>query len=233
MRERAHVWSRAIRLFHWLNVLCILLLVGIGLVIFNAKTLGVSVEGKVLLKTLHVIVGYVFAINLVVRLVIGIIGRGYEKLSYMLPFTPSFFSDLKAYNNDKAKVYTGHNPLGRLMIAALMLCMILQMVTGLFLAGSDIYYPPFGQTFAKQIAIDKNNLSSIKPYSKDNVDESAYKELRQLRKPFITIHVYSFYALLLLIPLHIFGVIRAERSQKSALVSAMITGDKYFPQSKK
>lgn len=61
------------------------------------------------------------------------------------------------------------------------------------------------------MAIDKNNVGVIKPYSKVNVDESAYQNMRALRKPFITAHVYGFYALIFLIPLHILGVILAER----------------------
>lgn len=52
-----YVWSKKIRVFHWLNVVTITLLIMIGLVILNAKLLGVSSDGKVLLKTLHVLVG--------------------------------------------------------------------------------------------------------------------------------------------------------------------------------
>ena len=48
------VWDRTTRLFHWLNVICITGLVGVGIVILNAKALGVSGEGKVILKTIHV-----------------------------------------------------------------------------------------------------------------------------------------------------------------------------------
>ena len=115
------------------------------------------------------------------------------------------------------------------MVLALLSLMFLQMVTGLVIAGTDIYYPPFGKYFAESIAVDKQNLESIKPYSKENVEEAAYKEMRAIRKPFITTHVYAFYGLLFLIPLHILGVIVAERREKTALVSAMITGYKYLP----
>jgi cytochrome b len=115
------------------------------------------------------------------------------------------------------------------MVFALLSLMFIQMVSGLVIAGTDIYYPPFGQYFAESVAIDKQNIEAIKPYSKVNVDETAYKAMRDIRKPFITAHVYAFYGLIFLIPLHILGVIVAERKEKTALVSAMITGYKYLP----
>ena len=145
-----------------------------------------------------------------------------------LPFHKGFVKELKTFKQQKA-VYKGHNPAGKLMVFALLSLMCTQMVTGLVIAGTDIYYPPLGRYFAESIAVDKQNIEAIKPYSKENVDESAYKEMRAIRKPFITAHVYAFYGLLFLIPLHILGVIVAERRERSALVSAMITGYKYLP----
>lgn len=226
-RVETLVWSRNIRLFHWLNVTCILLLLIIGLIIFNGSALGISTEGKILLKQIHVSIGYVFSFNLIFRIVLGFLGKNYERWSKTLPFFKEFNDDIKDKNPNK--VFKGHNPAGKLMVAALLTCMSVQMITGLVIAGTDIYYPPFGQYFAKSVAIDKSQLESIKPYSKENVDEQAYKEMRAVRKPFITAHVYSFYALLFLIPLHIIGVIRAERKERSSIVSAMIHGYKYLP----
>ena len=90
----------------------------------------------------------------------------------------------------------------------------------------------YGKYFVESIAIDKQNTEVIQPYSKVNVDEAAYKEMRAILKPFITAHVYSFYGLLFIILLHILGGIIAERREKTALVSAMITGYKYLSKDK-
>lgn len=207
----------------------ITLLLALGLVIFNAGALGISVDGKILLKTLHVLVGYVFAINLLLRIVMGFFGKGYERWGKTLPFHKGFTTEFANFKHQQLKKYKGHNPLGKLMVAALLLCMSVQMVSGLVLAGTDIYYPPLGQYFAERIAIDGTQLEKIQPYSKENVDEQAYQEMRALRSPFITAHEYAFYALLFLIPLHIIGVIVSERREKTALVSAMINGYKYLP----
>ncbi|AOW76671.1 cytochrome B [Colwellia sp. PAMC 20917] len=229
---KTFVWSRNIRLFHWLNVLSVLLLIVIGSVIYFGKDLGISTEGKILLKTIHVCVGYVFAANLIFRIILGFIGKGYERWGQTLPFNKVFKQELADFKKDKNKTFKGHSPLGKLMVGALMLSLSIQMISGLVIAGTDIYYPPFGQYFASSIAQDKNQLALIKPYSKENVDADAYKEMRNVRKPFITAHVYSFYFLLLLIPLHILAVFFAERREKHSIVSSMIHGFKYLPKDK-
>ncbi len=41
---------------------------------------------------------------------------------------------------------------------------------------------------------DADKLANLTPGSKDAVDPVAYDEMRSFRKPFITIHEYSFYA---------------------------------------
>jgi len=228
-REQVFVWSGKVRLFHWVNVIAILLLIVIGVIILNSKVIGVSTEGKVLLKTIHVLIGYVFATNLIIRIIVGFIGKAHERWSKILPFNKGFKDDLVKFTQHKKLAYKGHNPAGKLMVLALLCLMSIQMISGLVIAGTDIYYPPFGNYFAESIAIDKNAIENIKPYSKVNVDENDYKTMREIRKPFITAHVYSFYCLIFLIPLHIIGVIIAERRERSALVSAMVNGYKYLP----
>jgi cytochrome b len=228
-REQVFVWSRKIRLFHWINVIAILLLIIIGLIIFNSKAIGVSTEGKVLLKTIHVFIGYIFAANLILRIIIGFIGTSYERWGKTLPFSKGFNEELAKFRRHEKATYKGHNPAGKLMVLALLSLMFIQMISGLVIAGTDIYYPPFGNYFAQSIAIDKDTIQDTKPYSKVNVDEKAYKAMREIRKPFITAHVYAFYGLVFLIPLHIIGVIIAERRERSALVSAMFNGYKYLP----
>ena len=49
-------------------------LIAVGLAILNDKALGVTTDGKILLKSVHVWIGYVFAVNLLWRLVWTFIG---------------------------------------------------------------------------------------------------------------------------------------------------------------
>lgn len=63
------VWDHSIRVFHWVNVLCVLALMIIGSAILYANALGISSDGKITLKIMHAYIGYVFAFNLIWRLV--------------------------------------------------------------------------------------------------------------------------------------------------------------------
>lgn len=225
-----HVWDRTIRIFHWVNFLCILGLIAIGLIILNGKALGIATDGKILLKTFHVYIGYIFALNLCWRFIWAFLGNRYARWKSIIPFSKEHRASFKIYLKGESEkdpaFFLGHNPVARLMVAFLFLLLSTQAITGLVLAGTDIYFPPFGQTISEWVAEDKNKLNDIKPYSKVNVNPESYEEMRDFRKPFINTHLYVFYTLLAAILLHIIGVVVSELRDKSGLVSAMITGIK-------
>lgn len=222
------VWDRTTRLFHWINFLSILVLIAVGLVIYNSKAFGLSTDGKVFAKELHVYAGYVFAINLLWRLVWGFIGGTYARFGRILPFGKSFGSDLKAYRSGEKTAWLGHNPMGRLAVSALLLVLTVQAVTGLVLAGTDIYFPPFGGMIAEWVAAEGVDPATVVPYAKEMVDAAAYQDMREFRAPFIDTHVIVFFVLLGLIVLHIAAVIWSEVRHGGGIVSAMITGRKVF-----
>ncbi|MCK5878089.1 MAG: cytochrome b/b6 domain-containing protein, partial [Candidatus Marithrix sp.] len=200
------VWDRTTRWFHWINALAIIGLVGVGLVILYAKTLGVSTDGKILLKTIHVYIGYVFCLNLTWRIIWAFIGNKYARWKAFLPGGKGFFTALREYKagfrTGKIQYYQGHNPAAKLMITLLFILLMTQAITGLVLAGTDIYFPPFGQTMKTWVAEDVSKTEVLKPYSKENINKEKFAEMRAFRKPFITIHVYTFYLLLIVIFLH-------------------------------
>jgi len=228
------VWDRTVRLFHWINVLCVMTLMTIGMVILNDESLGLTNDGKIILKTLHVYVGYVFATNLGWRFIWGFIGGKYAKWKAILPLGKKYRASLSAYikgeKNHNPHNYLGHNPIAKLMVTLLFLLLSVQTITGLVLAGTDLYMPPFGHEIATWVADskDESKILDIKPYSKVNVDPENYKEMRTFRKPFGKTHVFVFYTLLAAIMFHIAGVIYTEMKEKSGLISAMFTGNKFF-----
>jgi cytochrome b len=208
------------------------MLIAIGVAILNSKALGVTTEGKILLKTIHVYVGYVFAINLGWRIVWGVIGSRFARWKMALPFGSEYKAQLKAHidgaKNNKPVGFLGHNPIARLMVALLFLLLSVQAVTGLILAGTDVYMPPFGNLFKQWVATDASTIDLVKPYSKEGVNEDAFKEMRDTRKPFAVTHYYVFYIMLGAILLHLLGVLVSEIKERNGLVSAMITGKKVF-----
>jgi cytochrome b len=224
------VWDRTVRWFHWINVLCVFPLVAIGVVILNAKLLGVDNDGKILLKTAHVWVGYLFVVNLLWRLVWAFIGGPQARWGAILPGGRGYAGEVRRYmiglRSGRPPEYLGHNPLGRIAITVLLFLMCVQAATGLVLSGTDLFYPPFGSAFAGWVAAPGVEPQSLVPYAPDMYDEAAYQALRDMRKPFITVHYYGFFLLLGIALIHIVAVVATEIRESNGLVSAMISGKK-------
>lgn len=224
------VWDRTTRWFHWINVLCVLALVGIGLVILNAGALDISNDGKVLLKQTHVWIGYLFLINLLWRFVWAFLGNSHARWSAFLPGGRGYLNALRGYVasfiSGRPEVYLGHNPAGRLAIGLMFLLLLIQGVTGLVLAGTDIFYPPLGGWIAKWIAAPGVAPESLQPYAREMYDAGRYEEMRAFRKPFITVHLYGFYLLAVVIVLHIAAAVITDIREGGTIISAMFTGKK-------
>ena len=224
------VWDANVRWFHWINLLCIIGLVAVGVAILNGKALGVSTEGKILLKTVHVLIGYVFATNLLWRLIWAFIGGQHARWRSILPGGRGYGNEVRAYIADskagKPSQYLGHNPLGRIAVTLLLLLLLVQAISGLALAGTDIFYPPIGAWIASWIAAPGVDPATLMPYAKETYDAVAYDAMRAFRKPFITVHYYGFYVLLGVILIHVLAVVVTEIREGSNLISAMFTGKK-------
>ena len=182
---------------------------------------------------MHIIVGYVFTLNLLWRLVWGFIGSGYARWKNIFP-GKGFLRHLNEYvvsiKNGTPQQYLGHNPLGRLAVSLMMLLLVTMMVTGLIRAGTDIYYPPFGSFVAEYITDENTNPKDIVPYNPARTSKSKVSELNAFKKPFGVVHRYSAYTLMFIIIVHIFFVVRVERKEGGSLISAMFTGKKLFSQ---
>ena len=121
------IWDLPTRLFHWLLVASIVFLwysaeIDDNLIDWHAKT------------------GY-FVLGLVIfRVLWGLVGTFHARF---VNFIPSFAS-LKHYSTNSVKT-PGHNPLGALMVIAMLVILLVQAVSGLFIS-DDIFTqgPYFG-----------------------------------------------------------------------------------------
>lgn len=224
------VWDANVRWFHWINVICVLGLIAVGVAILNDRALGVSNDGKVLLKTVHVYFGYVFAMNLALRLAWAFIGGKYTRWRELLPGGRGYAAALRRYvsalRRGEHPQYLGHNPLGRIAVSLMMLLLLTQAVTGLVLAGTDLFLPPFGSWVAEAVAAPGVDPGTLVPYAPGLYDQEAYASMRAWRAPFVRIHGYAFYALVVLAALHIAAVVVTEVRGGGNLISAMFTGKK-------
>src|SRR5437879_713005 len=203
------VWDRSVRIFHWLNFVCVLFLSFVGTAINYTRELGVSLPGNLLLKTIHVAVGYVFVLNLSWRLVWGFAGGHYARWRQVLPMGRGFLAELAGYVRSVARrnepPYLGHNPFGRLSVTAMLLVLVLLGISGLVLAGTDVYMPPFGHAIAKRIAAPGLGPSEVKPHvpeamsAQEHADmmatvdrEASVRVGKGLRRPVAIVHEWSY-----------------------------------------
>lgn len=225
------VWDRTVRIFHWVSVICILILTGLGLLLMFDDPLHLGDDSKVVLKTLHVLVGYVFVITLAWRLIWAFMGSRFSRWREILPvgkvYKTQMQAEREARKNGQQVNFKGHSPIARWMISALLLLMTAQAVTGLVLA-STFYMPPFGEQVKQYIAESPETVDQIKPYSKAGIDPEAYQQMRDARKPFRVGHEWFFYLLALLIPLHIAAAVYIDSTRRNAVISAMFNGRKVF-----
>jgi cytochrome b len=204
----------------------------VGLVVLNGGALGLSNDGKVLLKEVHALTGYIFVLNLLWRFIWAFLGNRYARWHAILPGGKGYMQAVRnyviAFISGKPEHYLGHNPLGRLSIFVLFTLLAIQAITGLVLAGTDLFYPPFGHWVAQWIAAPGVQPEALVPSAPQMYDAQAYESMRAFRKPFITAHEYSFFILIFVVILHIAAVILTELREGGCIISAMFTGKKIF-----
>jgi len=226
------VWDAPTRWFHWINALSVLGLMLVGILILFSGSLGISPAGRVTVKTIHVWLGYVMTLNLVWRFAWAFLGNRYARWRAVLPGGPGFPRALEAYITaflaGDPRHYLGHNPAGRVAVAMILLLLVVQEVTGLLLAGTDILYPPFGSWIAHWIAAPNVDPSALTPLTRNLMNQDAYAAMRSFRAPFVEIHELAFYGIAAVVVLHVIAVIVTELREGGSLISAMFTGRKIF-----
>lgn len=108
------VWDRFVRLFHWSLVSCVLA---------NAF---VVEEGE----TLHQALGYAATVLVLARIVWGFVGSRHARFSSFFPTPARVWQHLRDLRQGEHGRFEGHNPLGALMMLALMALVLMLGLTG-------------------------------------------------------------------------------------------------------
>jgi cytochrome b len=117
------VWDRFVRLFHWSLVTCVML---------NEFVLEAG-------ETAHEWVGYAASALVLARIVWGFIGSRHARFADFFPTPARLGRHLRALLRGQHPEYAGHNPLGALMMLALMALVLALGVTG-WMQGSDAWF---------------------------------------------------------------------------------------------
>jgi cytochrome b len=224
------VWDVPTRMFHWLNLVCVLGILAAGVLILYSRPIGIDRPSVNLLKHVHVWLGYVMVVNLTWRFVWAFPGNRYARWKAILPGGPGFLKSARAYVEAFARgepqQYLGHNPLGRIAVTAILALLAILSLTGLVLAGTDLYHPPFGRWIAAWVAAPGVDPATLDPMTRDGVDANAYAAMRAFRSPFIAVHQYAFWCLAVLVVIHLAAVVVTEVREGGGLISAMVSGRK-------
>ena len=117
------VWDPFVRVFHWSLVSCVLV------------NFFVVDDGE----TLHQLVGYTASALVVARLVWGFVGSPHARFADFFPTPARLRAHLAAIRAGRHDFQPGHNPLGALMMLALMTLVLALGLTG-FLQTTDLFW---------------------------------------------------------------------------------------------
>jgi cytochrome b len=195
------VWDPVVRIFHWSLVAA-----------FTIAWLTGEEEAR-----LHELAGYVVIGLVLIRVVWGFVGTRYARFRDFV-YPPS---TVLAYARDmlagKSKRYLGHNPLGGMMIIALLLSLLATSVSGLVVQGAEEGTGPFAAITASASVMLPAAISRAD--ADDDENEGAGEAWKELHEFFANLS-------LLLVVLHIAGVITGSLAHRENLVRAMFTGRK-------
>ena len=116
------VWDPLVRILHW----------GLAILIFSNF---LNEDGH----TAHRWIGYVATGFVLVRIVWGFVGTQHARFSDWFPSPRRVIEYTKLKLSGQAPRYVGHNPLGAVMMLALLLLVINQGVTG-YMMGTDLFF---------------------------------------------------------------------------------------------
>ncbi len=121
--QRKYVWQWPIRVFHWLNALCIMVLFTTGLYIAfpQLSTAGEPADNNLMayVRLVHFAAGYVFLVNFLWRIYWFWMGNNYARSGFPFVWRPAWWRDLirQAWDYlklERGHVHIGHNALGGL-----------------------------------------------------------------------------------------------------------------------
>ncbi len=199
--ESKKVWDSAVRLFHWSLV-----------VAFVVAYITGEEEGVI-----HSYTGYFILGLIVFRIIWGFVGCKYARFSAFIYSPRETISYAKSMVSGTPKHYWGHNPLGALMVFALLITLSLTTISGLKVYGIEGYGPL--AELDSSYFISNANASGGMEQDKDESDEEEFWE---------EIHEFFANLMLVLIALHIIGVFVSSRVHNENLVKSMLTGYKSY-----
>jgi len=209
-QKSINVWDPLVRVFHWSLALLFVISYASG----EEETL------------LHPWSGYAIATLLFVRLVWGFIGTKHARFSDFVYSRTQILNYAKGLISGEAKRYIGHNPLGGLMIIALLGSLLMNVTTGMLLYGAEEGKGPLAGVMAQQASIQLPKLISSAHADDDERDHDSGKKDDDEYEFLEETHEFFANFTLFLVMGHLIGVFVGSVFHKESLVKAMLSGKK-------
>jgi len=157
--KRVYVWEVPVRIFHWINVLSLTVLVLSGFLIANPPALLSNAEPFNLhmfgtVRFLHFSTAYIFFFNMILRIYWSFVGNQFSNWRAFWPFTKKNWSNFKhvlkidiLLKNDKIPqdkdISIGHNSVATFSYLVMFFVALIQIATGFGLyADSSSFWLP-------------------------------------------------------------------------------------------
>lgn len=153
--KRVYVWEMPVRIFHWINALCIFVLIITGYLIGSPLAIEYSTEayqqywfGTV--RFIHFVTAFVFFFNFLVRCYWGFVGNRYARWTNFIPFKKSQWKEIGEVlrvdvlqTKIEGPISIGHNMLAGFIYFLTFLVFLFQSITGfaLYSSMSDSFFP--------------------------------------------------------------------------------------------
>lgn len=153
--NRIYVWEFPVRLYHWVNGICVLVLIVTGYLIGNPLAISYSNEayqqywfGTV--RFLHFVTAFIFFFNFLVRIYWGFVGNNYARWNNFIPLRREAWREMKdvlrvdvLQTTARGKISIGHNAVAGFIYFLSFLVFLFQSVTGfaLYSALSSSFLP--------------------------------------------------------------------------------------------
>lgn len=215
--QSVYVYEAPLRLWHWVNAACIVVLIATGYFIGHPLP---SLAGEAsdhylmgLLRFLHFGAAYIFAIGFLGRLYWAFAGNVHARQVFMLPlFTARWWGEvlfeLKWYFFlvNKPKKYVGHNPLARLMMFLFVIGgAVWMMLTGFALYSEGAGYSHWTDTL----------FGWVIPFAGGSLQVHM-------------LHRAGMWATAVFVIIHVYAGVREDMVSRQSLVGTMVNGWRTF-----
>jgi len=153
--RRIYVWEMPVRIYHWINALCVVTLIVTGYLI--AKPLGLFYSHEAYqqyvfgtVRFVHFVAAFVYFFNFLVRCYWGFVGNRYSRWTTFIPFSRAHWAEVEEVlkvdilqTDVKGKISVGHNALAGMIYFLSFLVFLFQALTGfaLYSAMSSSFFP--------------------------------------------------------------------------------------------